>query len=127
MGRKMNNLRSDYWSMRKDGDLIVRYNSEFNRFGWDRLKAIAQKARKFPVWGDMSRSGMASFEISKHQAEIGDLDGIRYISFPMKDPNGKVIVFIETQTGFENCLGVKLSELAEYQYVSDGQHKHGKN
>jgi len=110
--------RPDYWVVRQEGNLIVRYNNELNRFGWPRLKTIAEKALKeCDLWDSHGT----------HRAEIGNLDGVLYIAFPIKDPAGNVNVCIETQVGFETGLGVKLSDLAEYDLISDGQHKHGIN
>lgn len=118
----------DYWVLRQEGTLIVRYNSEFNRVSWKRLKSIAEKTLKeCDVWDStVLNDGWGVQPHGTQHVEIGSLDNIPYIAFPIKDPTGKVNVCIETQVGFESCLGVKLSDLAEYKYVSDGQHKHGK-
>lgn len=107
--------KRDYWIVKKHGDIIVQYNKELNQFGWDRLSKIAQQARSCELWDGPG----------VHKADTGNLDGIVYIAFPVTHPSGKILVCIETQEGFEKVLGVKLSELAEYNLVSDGQHKHG--
>lgn len=109
----------NYWIIKQDGNLIVRYNKELDRFGWDRLKLIAERTFK------ECKSWMGP---GTHQAKIGDLDGILYIAFPIEDPyTGNINVCIETRAGFESGVGVKLSDIAVPQQVVDGQHRHGDN
>ena len=105
----------DHWFVRTEGDLTVQYNRVLDKFGWPRLKAIAEKALK--TCEPWTTAGL-------HKAEAGSLDGTLYISFPIPDPQGKIIVCIETQEGLERGLGVKMSDLAAYNYAGDGQHKH---
>jgi hypothetical protein len=105
-----------YWEIRKEGELSVQYCKALNKYGWSRLKAIAEKTLKVcDLWDSQG----------VHKAEVGALDGQLYISFPMPDPrSGKVTVCIDTQEGFERALGIRLADLAEYNYAGDGQHKH---
>ena len=104
-----------YWVVKKDGDLIVQYNKELDRFGWNRLRKIAQQALKCELWDGPG----------VHKADTGTLHGVVYMAFPVTHPSGKILVCIETKEGFEKVLGVRLSELAEYNMICDGQHKHG--
>lgn len=93
----------------------MHYNRVLDQYGWTRLKAIAEKTLQ--VCEPWTTAGV-------HKAEAGSLDGTLYISFPIPDPTGKIIVVIETQEGLEKGLGIKMSDLAAYNYASDGQHKH---
>ena len=106
-----------YWIVKKHGDLIVRYNKELDRFGWDRLKEIVSATvLSCDVWDSPGA----------HKAHVDDLDGVMCFGIQAIHPCGKILVCIETKEGLEKVLGVRLSELAEYNLVSDGQHKHGK-
>jgi len=110
------NYTPDHWARRTEGTLRVQYNKILEKYGWPRLKAIAEKALKVcDVWDSQG----------VHKAEVGSLDGVLYISFPISDPRtGEITVCIETQEGFEKGLGIKMSDLAAYNYAGDGQHKH---
>lgn len=110
----------DYWARRTEGSLRVQYNAELEKYGWPRLKAIAEKTLQVcDVWDSHG----------VHKAEMGSLDGVMYIAFPIRNPAWAglaegVTICIETVEGFEKNMGIRLADLAEYNYASDGQHKH---
>ena len=104
-----------YWMYRKYGKYEVQYNRSLHQYGWDKIKQIADKTiNTCDIWETFG----------KHSAETGSLDGVMYISFAMRNPDGEITVCIETQEAFEKTLGVRLADIAEHTAISDGQHKH---
>ena len=106
---------SNPWMYRKHLHYEVQYNRNLHKFGWNKLKEIAEVAiATCDIWDSWG----------KHVAETGSLKGVKYIAFPIRNEKGEITVCIETQESFEKTLGVKLSDIAETSVVSDGQHKH---
>jgi hypothetical protein len=105
-----------YWVDYDDGKLLIRYNrAAFKHINISKIKEIAEITLKVcDVWD--------SYGV--HKAEIGVLEGIPYLSFPIIGPDKRLLVCIETREGFEKGLNVKLSDLAETNMIGDGQHKH---
>jgi len=107
-----------YWTTKNYGGLIVRYNTKFKRFGWDKLKAIADKTIK-SLKNDEEMDGSLNLHIA-----TGSVLSLAYVAFSLKDSNGKTNICIETRSGFETAIGAKLSNIIE-NTLKDGQHKHG--